>query len=108
MTRAGAEADRGGGMSSRSSAAFRAARSRLEIRRHLATTPGRLRLAGVLATLAAIVFGVVAIRAADTRQEAVRDVHTSELRLAQAVDISANLSAAHATAARSFLVGEPE
>jgi len=95
-------------MSSRSSAALKAARSRLAIRRQLATTPGRLRLAAVLVTLSAIVFGVVAIQAADTRRQAVRDVRTTELRLAQAVDISANMSDAHATAARSFLVGEPE
>ena len=95
-------------MSSRSSAAVDAARRRLAIRRQLATTPGRLRLAGVLVTLSAIVFGVVAIRVADTRARAVSDVRTTELRLAQAVDISANLSDAHATTARSFLVGEPE
>jgi hypothetical protein len=95
-------------MSSRSSAAWNAARSRLAIRRQLATTPGRLRLAGVLVTLSAIVFGAVAIRAADTRARAVSDVRATELRLAEAVEISANLSDAHATTARSFLVGEPE
>src|SRR5215218_5311402 len=95
-------------MSSRSSAAWNAARSRIAVRRQLATTPGRLRLAGVLVTLAAIVFGVVAIRAADTRARAVQDVRATELRLAEAVEISANLSDAHATTARSFLVGEAE
>jgi cytochrome c biogenesis protein CcdA len=95
-------------VSSRSSTALNAARSRLAIRRQLATTPGRLRLAGVLVTLSAIVFGVVAIRAADTRAQAVSEVRATELRLAQAVEISANLSDAHATTARSFLGGEPE
>ena len=95
-------------MSSRSSAALEC---RPQPARHPAPArddPGRLRLAGVLVTLSAIVFGVVAIRAADTRAQAVAEVRATELRLAQAVEISASLSDAHATTARSFLVGEPE
>src|SRR5215207_8987792 len=95
-------------MRSRRRAALNAARSRLVLRRQLATTPGRLRLAAMLIALSAIVFGLICVQAAETRRQAVRDVRTTERRLVQAVDISANLSAAHATAARSFLAGEPE
>jgi hypothetical protein len=82
--------------------------SRLAIRRQLATTPGRLRLAAALLALAAIVFGVAAVEAAGTRHDAVGDVATTEPLLVSAVDLSASLSDAHAIAALSFLVGGPE
>jgi hypothetical protein len=89
-------------------AALTAIPSRLSIRRELATTPGRLRMAAVLLALGAIVFGFVAADAAGTRRHAVRDVQTTEPLLVSAVDLSAYLSDAHATAAASFLVGGPE
>jgi hypothetical protein len=80
----------------------------LAIRRELATTPGRLRLAAGLSVLGAIVFGVVAVHAAGMRQQAVQDVRRTEKLLVSAVDLSTNLSDAHATAAGSFLAGGPE
>jgi hypothetical protein len=89
-------------------AAPAAAPGRLPIRRQLTTTPGRLRLAAALLALGAIVFGFVAADAAGTRRHAVRDVETTEPLLGSAVDLSAYLSDAHATAAASFLVGGPE
>ena len=95
-------------MSSTGTAALSAARRRLAVRRELATTPGRLRLAAALLTVGAIAFGVVAVQAANTRRDAVRHVTTTEQLLVSAVDLSASLSDAHATAALSFLVGGPE
>jgi hypothetical protein len=95
-------------MSTASRAALTAARGRLAIRRELATTPGRLRLAAALLALGAIGFGVVAVHAASTRADAVHTVAATERRLLKAVDLSAHLSAAHATAASSFLIGGPE
>jgi CHASE3 domain sensor protein len=95
-------------MSTASRVALTAARGRSAIRRELATTPGRLRLAVASLALGALVFGLVAAHAAVTRRQAVKDVTTSQLRLVKAVDLSAHLSDAHATAARSFLVGGPE
>lgn len=94
-------------MGSAGTAVLTAAR-RLAIRRQLATTPGRLRLAAALLGLVAIVFGIVAVEAADTRRTAVRDVTATEAQLVSAVDLSASLSDAHAIAALSFLVGGPE
>jgi hypothetical protein len=95
-------------MGSAGDAAPNAASRRLAIRRQLATTPGRLRLAAALLALGAIVFGVVAVEAAGTRRDAVQDVATTEPLLVSAVDLSASLSDAHAIAALSFLVGGPE
>jgi hypothetical protein len=89
-------------------AALRSFPGRLSIRRQLATTPGRLRLCAALLALGAIVFGFVASQAAGTRRHAVADVETTEPLLVSAVDLSAFLSDAHATAAASFLVGVPE
>ena len=95
-------------MGSAGTAALTAARRRLAIRRELATTPGRLRLAAVLLTLGAIVFGIVAANAAGKRRDAVSDVGRTETLLVSAVDLSASLSNAHAITALSFLVGGPE
>jgi len=95
-------------MGTTSNAGLTATRSRLDLRRRLATTPSRLRLAAALLTLSAIVFGAVAAQAVSTRRQAVQSAATTERRLVQAVDISAHLSDAHATAAYSFLVGGPE
>lgn len=95
-------------MSSAGTAAPTAPRSRLAIRRELATTPGRLRLAAALITVGAVVVALVASQAADTRHQAVRDVKTTERLLRAAVDLSTNLSDAHAIAAGSFLAGGPE
>lgn len=95
-------------MSNAGTAAAAAARRRLAIRRQLATTPGRLRLAALLLTVAAIAFGVVAVTAAGTRSDAVDDVQSTESLLVQAVDVSASLSDAHAIAASGFLVGGAE
>jgi hypothetical protein len=89
-------------------AALTVARRRLAIRRQLATTPDRLRLASALLALSVIVFGAVAADAASTRRNAVRNVTATERLLVSAVDLSATLSDAHATAASSFLVGGPE
>lgn len=95
-------------MGSAGTAALTAARRGSAIRRQLATTPGRLRLAAVLLTLGAIVFGAITSTAAGTRSSAVDDIATTESRLVRAVDVSASLSDAHATAAFSFLVGGTE
>lgn len=89
-------------------AALTAIPSRLSIARPLATTPGRLRLAGTLLALGAIVFGFVAADAAGTRRDAVADVETTEPLLVSAVGLSASLSDAHAIAAFSFLRGGTE
>ncbi len=89
-------------------AALTAARGRLAIRRQLATTPGRLRLAALLLTVGAIAFGAVAVTAAGTRSDAVDDVQSTEDLLVRAVDVSASLSDAHAIAAYGFLVGGTE
>jgi hypothetical protein len=85
-------------------AAVKVVRARPAIRRRLATTPGRLRLAGALLALGAIAFGALTAHAADTRRHAVRSVATTELLLRAAVDLSARLSDAHAIAASSFLI----
>ncbi|MDX6677957.1 MAG: hypothetical protein QOE31_2009 [Solirubrobacteraceae bacterium] len=95
-------------MSSAGNAALAAARRRLALRRAPATTPWRLRLAAALLALSAIVFGVVTAQAVSTRRDAVRNAVTTEGRLVKAVELSATLSDAHATAAYSFLVGGPE
>jgi hypothetical protein len=89
-------------------ATLTAARGRLAIRRQLATTPGRLRLAVALLTFGAVAFGLVTATAAGTRSHAVDHVATTESLLVQAVEVSASLSDAHATAAFSFLVGGTE
>ena len=86
-------------MTGASHAALTVARSRLAIHRELATTPGRLRLAAALLAIGATVFGVVAVHAADTRRQAVRDVARTEPLLVSAIDLSAALSDAQATAA---------
>lgn len=80
----------------------------MALRGQLTTTPARLRLALVLLMLGAIVFGVVATTAAQTRSRAVEDVMATESLLDGAVDVSASLSNAHAIAAYSFLVGGTE
>jgi hypothetical protein len=95
-------------MGSAGNAALTAARRRVLLRRQLATTPGRLRLAATMIALAAIAFGIVAAHAADTRRQAVRDVATNGGLLVKSVDLSARLSDAHAIAASSFLAGGPE
>jgi len=95
-------------MSSAGDGALTAARRRLQLRRHLATTPGRLRLAAALIALGAIAFGIVAVQAADTRRQAVRDVAGNGALLVKSVDLSARMSDAHALAASSFLAGGPE
>jgi hypothetical protein len=95
-------------MSGAGNAALTVARSRLAVRRHLATTPGRLRLAAALLALGAIVVAAVAAHAAETRSDAVRSVATTEPLLVSAVELSAALSDAHAIAAAGFLVGGPE
>jgi hypothetical protein len=90
------------------SAALMGVRRRLAIRGLLATTQGRLRTASVLLALGAFVLGTVAADAARTRRHAVADVASTERLLVSAVDVSAAVSDAHATAASSFLVGGPE
>ncbi len=83
-------------------------RSRVAIARHLATTPGRLRLAAALLVLTAVVFGLVARHAAGERHEAVRSVAATERLLVSAVDLSISLSNTHAIAAFGFLQRGPE
>jgi hypothetical protein len=95
-------------MTGASHAALTVARSRLAIHRDLATTPGRLRLAATFLAIGAAVFGAVAAHAADMRRQAVRSVGRTEPLLVRAVDLSASLSDAHAMAAGSFLVRQPE
>lgn len=84
------------------------ARSRMAVRRHLAATPGRLRLAMALLALSAIVFGIVAAHAAGERRRAGVSVAATERLLVSAVELSVSLSNTHATAAFSFLRGKPE
>jgi hypothetical protein len=88
-----------------SHAGLMVARSRLAIHRQLATTPGRLRLAAALLVVGAVGFGAVAGHAADTRRQALQAFIGTEPRLVSAVDLSASLSDAHATAAYSLLGG---
>jgi hypothetical protein len=95
-------------MGSAGTAALTAARDRLAVSRHLATTPGRLRLAGALLALGAIVFGIVAVHAAGSRRAAVQSVTATEPLLVSAVKLSVSLSNTHAIAAFSFLRGRPE
>jgi hypothetical protein len=95
-------------MGSAGNAALTVARSRIAVRRQLATTPGRLRLAMALLALSAIVFGIVAGHAAGERRRAVQSVRVTERLLVSAVELSVSLSNAHATAAFSFLRGKPE
>jgi hypothetical protein len=92
-------------MTGASHAALTVARSRLAIHRELATAPGRLRLAAVLLAIGATVFGAVAAHAADTRRQAVADVARTEPLLVCAIDLSASLSDAQATAAFSITGG---
>ena len=84
------------------------ARGRVAIARHLATTPGRLRLAAALLVLTAITFGLVARHAAGERGEAVESVRATEELLVSAVDLSVSLSNTHAIAAFGFLRGGTE
>ena len=95
-------------MGSAGTAAGTLARGRIAILRHLATTPGRLRLAAVLLALTAIAFGLVARHAAGERREAVRSVDATERLLRSAVDLSISLSNTHAIAAFGFLRAGPE
>jgi hypothetical protein len=95
-------------MGSVANAAPTPARRRVALRRHLATTPGRLRLAAALLALSAIVFGAVAARTAGERRDAVQSVAATESLLVSAVKLSASLSNTHAIAAFSFLRGRPE
>jgi hypothetical protein len=95
-------------MSSAGIAAPLAARARLAIGHALATTPGRLQLAAALIVAGAVAVALVGSQAADTRRGAVRDVESTERLLVAAVELSTNLSDAHAAAAGSFLAGGPE
>jgi hypothetical protein len=95
-------------MGSAGTAAQTAASSLVAARRHLATTPGRLRLAAALLTLSAIVFGLVAGHAAGQRARAVQRVTVTDQLLVSAVELSVSLSNTHAIAAFSFLRGRPE
>jgi hypothetical protein len=88
--------------------ALAVARGQIAVRRHLDTTPGRLRLAMALLALCALVFGIVAAQAADERRRAVHSVAATEQLLVAAVELSVSLSNTHATAAFSFLRGRPE
>jgi hypothetical protein len=92
-------------MTGASHAGLMVARSRLAIHRQLATTPGRLRLAAALLVVGAVAFGAVARHAVDTRRHAVQAFVGTEPRLVSAVNLSASLSDAHATAAYSLLGG---
>ncbi len=95
-------------MGSAGTAARTVAQSRVAITRHLATTPGRLRLAAALLVLTAIAFGLVATHAAGERQRAVQRVAATERLLVSAVRLSVSLSNTHAIAAFGFLRGGPE
>ncbi|MEA2143887.1 MAG: hypothetical protein QOI64_2317 [Solirubrobacteraceae bacterium] len=95
-------------MGSAGTAARTVADGRVAIARHLATTPGRLRLAAALLVLAAIAFGLIAAHVADERQRAVRSVAVTERLLVSAVELSISLSNTHAIAAFGFLRGGPD
>jgi hypothetical protein len=76
------------------------------LRARARTTPGRLRTTMVVLVAAAIVAGLVAGRAADTRRSAAEAVATQdEPLMVQADGLYASLSDADATAAATFLTG---
>ena len=76
------------------------------VRERLTTTPGRLALVAIAATVAAICFGVVAEVSEQAREQAAASARTdTEPLLAQAVTLYASLSDANATATTTFLVG---
>lgn len=95
-------------MGSAGTAVRAVARGNVALRRHLATTPGRLRLAAALVALTAIAFGLVAAHAASERRRAVQSVAVTERLLVSAVELSVSLSNTHAIAAFGFLRGGPE
>lgn len=95
-------------MGSAGTAARTVAEGRAAIARHLATTPGRLRLAAALLVVAAIAFGLVAAHVAAERQRAVQSVAVTERLLVSAVELSISLSNTHAVAAFGFLRGGPD
>ena len=95
-------------MGSGGTAARTVAHRRIAIGRHMATTPGRLRLAAALLMVTAIAFGLVAAHAADERQRAVQRVAVTERLLVSAVELSISLSNTHAVAAFDFLRGGSE
>lgn len=76
------------------------------VRARLATTPGRLALTSVLVVVGAVVFGIVATGAEQSRERAVRAARTStEPLLVHAVKLYTALSDANATVATGLLSG---
>jgi hypothetical protein len=72
----------------------------------LALTPGRLRLAAVLLGVGALLFGVIAAGAADTRSQAASSVaKQTEPLLGEVQSLYVSLSDADATAATTFVTG---
>jgi hypothetical protein len=72
----------------------------------LRTTPGRLVLTSVLVVIGAVVFGIVATGAEQSRERAVRAARTAtEPQLVQAVHLYTALSDANATVATGLLRG---
>jgi hypothetical protein len=76
------------------------------LRARLATTPGRLVLTSVLVVIGAVVFGIVATGAEQSRERAVRAARTAtEPLLVQSVNLYTALSDANATVATGLLRG---
>jgi hypothetical protein len=76
------------------------------LRARATTTPGRLRVAAVLLVVGAVVLGVVAGTAANTRSQAAHAARTqAEPLLVEAEGLYASLSDADATAATTFVTG---
>jgi hypothetical protein len=76
------------------------------VRDRLATTPGRLVLVSVLVVVGAVVFGIVATSAEQSRESAARAARTqTEPLLAQAASLYTALSDANATEATALLSG---
>src|SRR5215212_556666 len=81
----------------------------LTVRRRMATTPGRLRFAGALLVIAAIVFGLVTAEGAAVRHRAAHSAATAtEPLLVHVESLYSSLADADATAASTFATGGAE
>ena len=76
------------------------------VRDRLATTPGRLVLVSILVVVGAVVFGVIATGAEQSRERAAKSVRSqTEPLLVQAMNLYTALSDANATVATGLLSG---
>ncbi len=78
---------------------------RTGLRAVLSRTPGRLRVAGVLAVLAAAAVGVIGLNAGLAQSQALSDADADTTQLVGIQDVRNDLVVADATATNAFLVG---